>query len=58
MRLVKEAVEHPDHPGLVGDLMQLEGQPGYILLVYDPERDRYDRYSLPHKWAVMQAEAV
>jgi hypothetical protein len=47
---VKENVEHPDHEGVFGDLIQNENG-SYLLLVYTERLDNYVQHSVPHKWA-------
>ena len=51
---VREAIAHPDHPGIVGDLVQHRETGSFLLLVYNAELDNYERYAVPHKWAVQQ----
>jgi hypothetical protein len=54
---VREALEHPDHPGLVGDLCKHEARGVYQLLVFDEQLDNYVNYSVPHAWGAAQERA-
>jgi hypothetical protein len=49
---VKEQIAHPDHEGVVGDLVRHVELGSYQLLVYDERLDNYVPHSVPHKWAV------
>ncbi len=51
---VAENVIHPDHDGVVGDLIRNRETGHYLLLEYDGLHDRYDRYSVPYHWARKQ----
>jgi hypothetical protein len=47
-----ENVPHPDHAGVVGDLV-VDEDGHYTLLEYvPPPIDNYRTYSVPHAWAV------
>jgi hypothetical protein len=48
---VKEHVPHPDHEGVVGDLMFNPVTGVYQMLVYDSVLDNYEPRSVPHAWA-------
>jgi hypothetical protein len=52
-RVVRENVIHPDHDGVVGDLIRAEnGQ--YFLEEYVPHRNCTVPYTVPHAWARRQ----
>lgn len=53
---VRENIPHPDHEGVVGDLCRHAETGHFQLLVYNSVADNYDRYAVPHAWALKQVE--
>ncbi len=51
---VAENVIHPDHDGVVGDLLRCRDTGHYLLFEYDGAHDNYVRYSVPYAWAKRQ----
>jgi hypothetical protein len=55
---VRERIAHPDHQGVIGDLVKHLETDVYRLLAYNEASDQYEPYAVPHVWARKQDPEV